>query len=269
MYPLMRKRLPEACDAVPADYGTVLHLPLEWGYLGIAGPSGPNGGRVVCPGGGTPRSKRLGSRGPAREYHTTAPASMTHRENQMDIIDVWQVRCPDEAQPRIWYFNLYRCGSPCMPHGFHLMHADATELYQESIKDMEAKDYISSLELAREAQALEPTSESINARLATAYLYNDRPADAFAHFQRASGSAPHDPFHRLHAAVAKMAMGDDAYYRTTVEQLMTELPSDHGLLPELSCRHAHALQRAGEFERANAEAASACTAGQSRCCWKR
>jgi len=164
LYPLLRKIAARECEQVPAAYGTTPASPLEWGYGGMSGPSGPNAERLLCPSGATPTATRRGS-GPAPDdYHSTATSTFESRTAASDTLDIWSVKCPEDARPRSWYVNVYRCGPPCIPRGFRLMSMDAYQSMIESRKATESQDLPRSLELARKAHVLEPHSEVIEAR---------------------------------------------------------------------------------------------------------
>jgi len=231
----------------------------------MASMLGVGGRALLCENGGEPSSRRLGSLTPPVEYRPTGRHIGALRRS--DMLDQYEVICPGDTAPRVFYVNSYRCGAPCFPAGFRALSDEAQQQLSAALAALKQERFVEALEHAQRARALEPASELVHARLGTALFVTKRYDEAFSEFQQARAIDAKDPQYRLHAAMAKLATGDTRYYRTVVEELLAELPAQHPLVEELHCRHAHALRRDGELDRAQPLAKRACAAGRAECCW--
>ncbi|MBI4511152.1 MAG: hypothetical protein HY698_16085 [Deltaproteobacteria bacterium] len=260
---------PSFCaETVPEGYGMTKDMPLEWGLEAASrGVLWMN--RLACENGGKPETHREGNVGPASVTSISPRSPMTGmagaRVPDIDIVDAWQVRCPGR-EPFTLYTNMYRCGNPCPPFKMRLIPARAKKLHEASVRALEEKRFEDALAHAQEALRLAPGVETYLAWLGAVYFVFDRPEDALPLLEAARAIDPRSPLHRLHIGAVHDELGHLVEYAGILDELLQELPPDHALVPELKCRKAGVLKRAGKPDEAIALAADACGAGFNRCC---
>ncbi len=231
----------------PVGYGSLPSKPLEWGATRAGALYF---GRLVCPGGGLAMSER----------------TATRPELADQGVEVWEVRCPGDQTPRVWYATPRRCGNPCPPDGLRVIPQPALHRYLASVEAFESGDTKSALARIDEAVTLAPPNELLTLWKGTMLEQSGRPLEAVAFYEAAVRMNPDEPAHKLFLARAQRAAGHDAPYRSAILDLLAKLPSGHPLVPELQCLQAEILKKDGKTAEAQTLAATACKNGQADCC---
>ncbi len=238
----------QSCSAsLPVGYGSLRSKPLEWGATRAGALYF---GRLVCPNGGLAMTER-----------TDAPV-----DTAGDAVETWEVHCPGDPTPRIWYATPRRCGNPCPPDGLRVIPQPALQRYLASVAAFEAGDAVLALQRIDEAVALAPPNELMTLWKGTMLEQTGRALEAVPFYEAAVRMNPDEPAHKLFLARAQRAAGHEAPYRSAIEDLLGKLPSGHPLVPELQCLKAELLRHDGKLAEAHALADTACKGGQADCC---
>lgn len=264
-----------ACADLPEDYGLAPTSPLEWGP-GAHGNDTLWMGRLMCAEGAVPKVKRLGSLGEPPRASQSAPSPLWTGFGE--VLDMWEVQCPGEAEARVLYANIYRCGNPCPPSPLKILDAEAALALaagEDAMGALQAGQISQEVALetmvesGKRAGEVAPGSEAVQSRLGFAYLVSQRFDEARQAYERAAEINPGDPFHLLHLSWVEMEAGNALAYAERVEALVRGTPEDHELYPEALCRYAGVLvgsEEPGAMEQAAMLAEQACSAGFDACC---
>ena len=228
-------------------YGSLPSKPLEWGATRAGALYF---GRLVCPGGGLAMTERAQS-----------GALLS-----LDGVEAWEVRCPGDQTPRIWYATPRKCGNPCPPDGLRVIPQSALQRYIASVEAFDAGDTKLALQRIDEAVVLAPPNELLTLWKGTMLEQSGRPLEAVAYYEAAVRMNPDEPSHKLFLARAQRTAGHEAPYRSAVDDLLAKLPSGHPLVPELQCLKAELLAKDGKSAEAQALATKACQNSHADCC---
>jgi tetratricopeptide (TPR) repeat protein len=99
-----------------------------------------------------------------------------------------------------------------------------------------------------------------------AYYLSEQHEPALAMFEALLERFPDDPFYTLYVGMSEQGLGNLDEYDATVASLLERLDDDHALVPELLCRRAFALRRAGAAADGRHLAEAACARGFVWCC---
>ena len=230
----------------PVGYGSLPSKPLEWGATRAGALYF---GRLVCPGGGLALSERVVPERPLAEG-----------------VEAWQVRCPGNPTPHLWYTTARRCGNPCPPDGLTVIPQSALQRYLASVAAFDEGDAQRALRLVDVAVGLAPENELLTLWKATMLEQTGHAAEAVPLFEAAVRMNPDAPAHKLFLARSQRAIGHEQPYRAAVADLLGRLPPGHALIPELQCLQADLLKRDGKLPEAQTLAATACKGGHADCC---
>lgn len=231
----------------PVGYGTLASKPLEWGATRAGAIYF---GRLVCPGGGLAMSSR----------------SQPRTDLALEGIETWEIRCPGDPSPHIWYATPRKCGNPCPPDGLRVIPEAALERYLASVAAFETGDVKLALARVDEAVRLAPPNELLMLWKGTMLEQSGRSLEAVPFYEAAVRMNPDEPAHKLFLARAQRAAGHEAPYRSAILDLLSKLPSGHPLVPELQCLEAELLKRDGKEAESYALAQLSCKNGHSECC---
>jgi hypothetical protein len=252
----------ECTGALPEGYGTTREQPLEWG------PGNASGGtlyfnRLICPSGAAPYVNRTGSVGGAP---VASSAPLVLNLPSADILDRWEVHCPT-APPRIWYANMYRCGNPCPPDGFEVLPVVALDALVNTRPMLEQRRYAEALAALEYAIALTPVRfELLEFRRATFLFLSHRYAEALSIYDWLTGVSPANPYYVLYRGMIFNELGDAERYGAALNELLSDLPENHELVPELHCRRGRYLHLVNRHDEADEAERRACELGFARCC---
>jgi hypothetical protein len=231
----------------PVGYGTLSSRPLEWGATRAGALYF---GRLVCPSGGLAMTERMQNRA----------------DLALEGTETWEVRCPGDPTPHIWYATPRKCGNPCPPDGLRVIPQPALQRYLASVSAFEAGDTKTALARIDEAVALAPPNELLTLWKGTMLEQSGRGLEAVAFYEAAVRMNPDEPAHKLFLARAQRAAGHNEPYRAAIEDLLGKLPNAHPLVPELQCLKAELLKQDGKTKEAYALAQTACRNGHAECC---
>lgn len=223
-------------------YGTSPARPLQWG---VTAAGGLYFGRLVCPSGAL---------------------ATAHRKPRQGAVVPWEVECPGDPAPHVWYTEPNRCADPCPPEGFSVIPDDALQTYVASLDAQQAGDSELALKKAKEAAHMAPANEMLGLWLAQAMVQAGQAQDAVPLFEAVVRMNPEDPEPKLFLAMAQRAAGHPEPYHAAVADLLAKLPPSHPLLPELQCLRAEHLQELGQHPEAQKLATASCEGGWQGCC---
>ena len=251
----------QQCQALPAGYGELATMPLEWG----AGASSGRSlwfGRMTCASGGSPRVERLDMVGPAPRT-PTSPKSPLMVE-ALDIVERWQITCPGQA-PRVVYHNLYRCGSPCPPRGLELLPAQPFGDYLESLRAHRARRMDEAYKLASRAHHGAPTAALFMVWLAALSNEQGKHEQALSLYELALERHMEDDELELRRAETLLMLERPQQAQLELARVIARWPVAHPLMGYALCLRSTALMTLDEAQSV-ALARQSCALGESICC---
>lgn len=252
---------PQQCASLPRGYGEQPGMPAEWG-IG-AGTGKLWFGRLMCPDGAMPlQLRRVGNIGGASTPSQSPPSSSARRP--LDIVDKWEVTCPQRA-PIIVYHNMYRCGSPCPPATLKLLPAKAFSSLAGSLSAYQRGDLAEADTIATQGLSHAPNYELMLIWASQVKARQDRHAEALKLLERADAIHPNSPSIQLNMVESLVALDRHADALRQIQAVEKTLPAQDPKTPRLQCLKASALLPT-EPAQARKLAASACAAGEKRCC---
>jgi hypothetical protein len=250
-----------SCDAMPAGYGTTMELPLEWG--GAASGGALFYERLVCPDGAVPDTWRNGSVGSAVSQ---SDAPVNSKYSGYEILDSWAVLCPGDEQPRTWYANVYRLGSPCPPDGFGVVSVATFQAMASAFESLRADDHLAAVEKSLALVKVAPDWELSYLSLGNACLgFRDFECarDAFVEvlrFDPASLPALYP------VAMTSLALGDDERLLDVAQRGLELTEPEHELHPVFRCMVGIGTMRTTGEQPPPEMFEAGCAAGFEICC---
>jgi len=249
-----------ACALLPDGYGLSGESPLRWGTGGLE----PLWfGRLECADGTEPLLAQI-PRGESTLASSAVVSPLGVVRGEMDILDLWSVRCGEEVQT--WYVDLYHCGSPCPPRGASLIDAGAFALYQSSMELTRLGQGAGAVGAMSRAVELDPGNQGLWTWLGTLQLSEGRLEASLGAFERASTLAPESVEVQLRSSVALYELGRYQEYLEVLEGLLKGMGEYDPRQPELFCRRSEALMALDRTDEANLWAARSCAMGFWPCC---
>jgi hypothetical protein len=252
------------CD-VPEQHGRSASAPLEWG-IGAASDRQLWLGRLACPDGAVPQTRRLRTADAPPPPSTAPRSSVPLPKDGHEILDVWAVRCPGDAAERLWLTSAYRCGMLCPPEGFMLLPAAAAVAAEATAAALRSGDALEARAQAAAAVSVAPGFEAAHFTQAATLMTLDDSAGALAAFEAAADIHP-DSISGLYARVVILrASGELDAARPLAMRLLEVTPPRHPQRAPALCMAALAHHEQGHAEEAMLLAGQACARGFSRCC---